>query len=155
MNHQNSDGSDSAPLGPRGGDVLYGEWGVTVIKKNLRLEVANPYFHLRSGMFVDIELPAPIREGLTILADAIVDTGLVKRVFVEAGEGNFEAREVQTGRALGDRVQIINGLQEGEKVVSSGTFLIDSETRMHPTAGATHITGSSSGAEIMASNGVR
>jgi hypothetical protein len=33
MNHQNSDGSDSAPLGPRGGDVLYGEWGVTVIKK--------------------------------------------------------------------------------------------------------------------------
>jgi membrane fusion protein, copper/silver efflux system len=119
-----------------------------------RLEVANPAFHLRPDMFVDIELPT-MREGLSIPADAIVNTGLAKHVFVAGSDNNFEQREVQTGWSSGDRVQITKGLQEGEMVVSSGTFLVDSETRIHPATGATHTAGSSSGAEMMASNGVR
>jgi hypothetical protein len=50
MNHQNSDGSDSAPLGPRGGDVLYGEWGVTVIKKTTLLILL--FAVLSAGFFI-------------------------------------------------------------------------------------------------------
>ena len=99
-----------------------------------RLELTNPGFHLRPGMFVDIELSAPTREGLSIPLDAIVNTGLAKRVFVETGEGTFVMREVETGWTVGDRVQIVSGLRAGETVVSSGTFLMDSESSMHMPA---------------------
>jgi Cu(I)/Ag(I) efflux system membrane fusion protein len=96
-----------------------------------RIEVENPSFHLRPGMFVDIQAPTTARHGLTIPIDAIVDTGLLKRVFVQTGEEEFVAREVKTGWSAGDQIQILQGLRKGDKVVSSGTFLIDSETRIH------------------------
>jgi membrane fusion protein, copper/silver efflux system len=99
-----------------------------------RLELMNPGFHLRPGMFVDIELSAPTREGLSIPLDAIVNTGLAKRVFVETDEDTFVMREVETGWTVGDRVQIVSGLREGETVVSSGTFLVDSESTIHMPA---------------------
>jgi multidrug efflux pump subunit AcrA (membrane-fusion protein) len=51
-------------------------------------------------------------------------------VFVQASEGSFESRTVETGWQLGDRVEIVKGLKEGEVVVSSGTFLVDSESRL-------------------------
>lgn len=98
---------------------------------NIRLEVANPAFHLRPGMFVDIEAPTHVPRGLTIPLDSIIDSGLTKRVFVESGEGNFQAREIETGPSFGDEAQVLSGLREGEKVVASGTFLMDSESRMH------------------------
>jgi RND family efflux transporter MFP subunit len=104
-----------------------------------RLELANPGFHLRPGMFVDLELPTLHREGVTIPVDAVLNTGLVKRVFVETSEDNFEAREVQTGWSFGDRIQITKGVQVGDKVVSSGTFLIDSETRINQAIGSTNL----------------
>jgi Cu(I)/Ag(I) efflux system membrane fusion protein len=96
-----------------------------------RLELSNPGFHLRPGMFVDVDVSTAPREGLTIPSDAIVNTGLSKRVYVEIGENTFQARVVETGWTEGDRVQIVRGLRKGDKVVSSGTFLIDSESRMH------------------------
>jgi Cu(I)/Ag(I) efflux system membrane fusion protein len=51
-------------------------------------------------------------------------------VFVERAAGVFEPREVEIGRRLGDRIEIAQGLSSGERVVVSGTFLLDSETRM-------------------------
>ena len=101
-----------------------------------RLEASNPHFHLRPGMFVDIDLPSQPGKGLTIPSEAVVDTGLAKHVFVETSEGNFEAREIQTGWSAGDRIQVREGLRKGERVVSAGTFLIDSESRLHPTTTA-------------------
>ncbi len=69
-------------------------------------------------------------ETLSIPADAILDSGLRKTVFVDRGEGFFEPRVVETGWRLGDRVQILKGLVPGDKIVVSGNFLIDSESRM-------------------------
>ncbi len=96
----------------------------------LRLEVANPGFKLRPDMFVNVELPVSVPPGISVPADAVVDSGLSKRVFVEAAAGQFEARAVETGWRLDDRVQIVKGLLEGETVVSAGTFLVDSESRL-------------------------
>jgi membrane fusion protein, copper/silver efflux system len=96
----------------------------------LRLEADNKNFALRPDMFVDVDLTVATPPGLSVPADAILDFGQSKRVFVDRGNGIFEPREVDTGEPYGDRVQILRGLAEGEKVVASGTFLVDSESRL-------------------------
>ncbi len=96
----------------------------------VRLEVANPDFALRPDMFMDVDFPVTLPETISVPADAVLDSGLRKTVFVERGEGFFEPRTVETGWRLGERVEIVKGLQPGEKIVVSGNFLIDSESRM-------------------------
>jgi RND family efflux transporter MFP subunit len=96
----------------------------------LRLEADNPGFALRPDMFVDLELPVSVPTGLAIPVDALIDSGREQRVFVERSNGLFEPREVEIGWRLGDRVQIVRGLSEGERVVTTGTFLVDSESRL-------------------------
>jgi Cu(I)/Ag(I) efflux system membrane fusion protein len=96
----------------------------------LRLEADNPGFALRPEMFVNVELPARVPPGLTVPLDALIDSGREQHVFVERNRGIFEPRQVQTGRRFGDRVQIVRGLTEGERVVTGGTFLVDSESRL-------------------------
>ena len=109
----------------------------------VRLVANNPGFKLRPDMFVNVDLPVSIPSGLSVPADAIVDSGLAKQVFVETTPGHFEKREVEIGWRFDDRVQIVKGLSAGEKVVSSGTFLVDSESRLQAAAG----NGSSAPAE--------
>jgi Cu(I)/Ag(I) efflux system membrane fusion protein len=81
-------------------------------------------------MLVDVELPIKLPPGLSIPADAVVDSGLRKRVYVDRGGGSFEPREIETGWREGDRVQILKGLVAGERIAASGTFLLDSESRL-------------------------
>jgi membrane fusion protein, copper/silver efflux system len=100
----------------------------------LRLEADNKGFVLRPDMFVDVDFEWPVPPGLSVPADAVLDSGLSKRVFVARDKGLFEPREVETGECFGDRVQIVRGLAEGEQVVTSGTFLVDSESRLKAPA---------------------
>ena len=99
-----------------------------------RFELDNPDDLLRPDMFVDVELHADMPAALTVPADAIVDSGLRKTVFVDRGHGYFEPRRVETGWRVGDRVQVVKGLMPGERVVLSGNFLLDSESRMKSAA---------------------
>ncbi len=103
----------------------------------LRLEADNPGFKLRPNMFVNVELPVALPDGLTVPVDAVIDSGESKHVFVQTATGRFEARTVETGWQMDQRVQILKGLQEGEAVVAAGTFLVDSESRLQLTAKAT------------------
>jgi hypothetical protein len=96
----------------------------------VRLEAANPNLALKPGMFVDVEFPIDLPSTLAVPADAIVDSGLHKTVFVDRGNGNFEPRQVETGSRIGDDIQVTKGLVPGERIVISGTFLVDSESRM-------------------------
>ncbi len=96
----------------------------------VRLEVDNPDFALRPDMFVDVELPINLPEALIVPAEAVLDSGVRKTVFVDRGDGYFEPRKVEIGWRLGDRTEIISGLHPGEIIVASGNFLIDSESRM-------------------------
>ncbi|MCU1316700.1 MAG: efflux transporter, family, subunit, partial [Candidatus Acidoferrum typicum] len=100
----------------------------------LRLEAENPGFALRPDMFVDLEFRAKAPPGLAIPQDAVIDSGLQKIVYVEASDGVFEPRPVILGTAYGNFVTVTNGLAAGEKVVTSGNFLIDSESKMRSTA---------------------
>ena len=63
-------------------------------------------------------------------AGAVIDSGLRKTVYVETAEGAFIPRQVETGWRLGDSVEIVSGLTAGERIVASGNFLLDSESRM-------------------------
>ena len=100
----------------------------------VRLETANPGFVLRPDMFVNVELPVTLPSAITVPSDAVLDSGLRKRVFVDRGNGYFEPRDVETGWRLGNRVEIVKGLVSGERIVMSGNFLIDSESRLQTTA---------------------
>ncbi len=98
-----------------------------------RFELDNPGIILRPDMFVDIELHVNMPEAVSVPADSVIDLGQQKIVYVTRSETTFEPRIVQTGWRLGGRVQITAGLQPGERVVTSGNFLVDSESRMRLT----------------------
>jgi YHS domain-containing protein len=102
----------------------------------VRLEADNPCLLLRPDMFVDVELPVILPAAITVPVDALIETGLKKTVYVDLGDGYFEPRPVETGWRFGKQVEITGGLMPGEKVVVSGNFLIDSESRLrNATAG--------------------
>jgi YHS domain-containing protein len=71
---------------------------------------------------------------ITVPGDAVLDSGLRKTVFVDRGNGFFEPRDVETGWRVGNRVEIVKGLEPGEKIVVSGNFLIDSESKFEMAA---------------------
>jgi YHS domain-containing protein len=96
----------------------------------VRLEVDNPEYVLRPEMFVDVEFLITFPPAITIPADAVLDSGRRKTVFVAHENGFFEPRSVMTGWRFGDRVEIVEGLMPDEQIVISGNFLIDSESRM-------------------------
>jgi multidrug efflux pump subunit AcrA (membrane-fusion protein)/YHS domain-containing protein len=100
----------------------------------VRLELDNPGYALKPGMFVDVEFPVTLPPAVTIPSEAVVDSGVRRTVFVDRGDGYFEPRRVETGWRMGDRVQIVSGLQPGEQIAISGTFLLDSESRMRNAA---------------------
>jgi RND family efflux transporter MFP subunit len=100
----------------------------------VRLETDNTGYTLRPDMFVDVELPVTFAPAVTVPAGAILDAGLRKTVFVDRGNGIFEPRLVETGWRFGNRVEITRGLEPGERIVVSGNFLIDSESKMELAA---------------------
>jgi Cu(I)/Ag(I) efflux system membrane fusion protein len=101
----------------------------------VRIDVENAAYLLRPDMFVDVAYTVQLPPSLSVPVDAVLATGLHQTVFVRNGEGAFEPRVVRTGKKLGDRIQILKGLQAGEQVAISGTFFIDSETRMRFSGG--------------------
>jgi Cu(I)/Ag(I) efflux system membrane fusion protein len=100
----------------------------------VRLVADNPGYAMRPDMLVNVELPVNGPPAIIVPVDAVLDSGLKRTVFVDKGNGFFEPRQVETGRSLGERVEIVRGLMPGEKIVVSGNFLIDSEARMQQAA---------------------
>lgn len=96
-----------------------------------RLRFDNADEALKPDMYADVRIFAgPKHDVLSIPREALIRTGESERVIVALGEGRFSAREVVGGMESGDRVEIIRGIQEGEQVVTSGQFLIDSEASL-------------------------
>jgi Cu(I)/Ag(I) efflux system membrane fusion protein len=101
----------------------------------VRFLVGNSRGSLRPGLYGTAELEVAPRRVLTIPRDAVVDTGLEQHVFLVTGPGAFAPRKVTLGVKLGERVEVTEGLTEGEEIVSSGAFLIDSESRLRASGG--------------------
>jgi len=108
---------------------LLPQFDATTQSSRVRIDVANPSYLLRPDMFVDVELPIAHPDAIDIPADAVRDTGLEQRVFVER-DGDFVPRRVRVGRRSGGRVEILEGLSPGERIAVSGTFLLDAESRL-------------------------
>jgi len=98
----------------------------------VRLEFPNPDGALKPGMYATVELEgADDAPRVLVPRSAVIDTGARQVAFVAKGEGHFEPREVRMGGEVsGGDVEILSGLDQGERVVTSGQFLIDSEARM-------------------------
>jgi len=100
----------------------------------VRLDANNPGMRMKPDMFVNVEFGVVTAAQVTVPADAVLDTGDRQTVFLDLGNGYLEPRQVVVGERFGDRVAISRGLTAGERVVSSGTFLIDSESRLKSAA---------------------
>lgn len=101
----------------------------------VRFSVPNPDGGLRPGLFGSATFEIAGAETLTVPRDAVVDTGVQQHVFVAVND-MFEPRIVTVGARLADRVEILSGLVAGERVVSAGVFLLDSESRLRTSGGA-------------------
>ena len=86
-----------------------------------------------TAMLVD-QLYNSIPASVAVPVDAVLDSGLKKTVFVDRGAGYFEPRQVETGWRFNGRVEIVRGLDAGERIVTSANFFLDSETRMQQAA---------------------
>lgn len=104
------------------------EEGLRVVKA--RVIINNENFQLKPGMFGTVFINTDKKEGLSVNKSAIIDGGKTKYLFVAKGDGHFEPRKVTTGFYFDDYAEIINGVEEGESVVVSSHFLIDSESRL-------------------------
>jgi len=131
--------TDSLPQSEAGGGTV-----------KVRLEVDNPSFMLRPDMLVEVEIPLGSMNAVTVPLDAIVFSGRHTRVYVQHGEGMFEPRDVEMGRRMGEEVEILQGVQPGDRIVVAGTFLVDSENRLKsatpaamPSVAPTHVPGKS------------
>jgi Cu(I)/Ag(I) efflux system membrane fusion protein len=96
----------------------------------VRIDIPNPDFKLRPGMYVNAELAMNMGEALTVPVSAVMPTGTRSVVFVNKGGGRLEPRIVQLGSKYGDIYEVRSGLQEKESVVASGNFLIDAESKV-------------------------
>lgn len=101
-----------------------------------RIEFRNRDFSLKPGMYANVELDTGHGSGLVIPADAVLNSGDRKVVFVQKAEGEFEPREVELGQYLEGQVVVTSGLSAGEKIVASGNFLIDSESQLKSALGS-------------------
>jgi Cu(I)/Ag(I) efflux system membrane fusion protein len=96
----------------------------------VRIDIPNPDFKLRPGMYVNAELEMEMGAALTIPISAVMPTGTRSVVFVDRGEGKLEPRIVQLGAKYGDIYEVKSGLEENERVVASANFLIDAESKV-------------------------
>jgi Cu(I)/Ag(I) efflux system membrane fusion protein/cobalt-zinc-cadmium efflux system membrane fusion protein len=102
----------------------------------VRLEIPNPRSQLSPGLFVNVNLDAPLGRQLTIPASGVFQSGTRQVAFVDRGGGYFEPREVETGDRAGDDLVILKGLKAGEHIVTSANFLIDSESQLQAAMGS-------------------
>jgi len=97
----------------------------------VRLEFDNPNLQLKPDMFAKVTLQAGKKVNAVVVPEeAIVRTGVQEQVFVQRAVGKFEPRKVSLGVVSEGKVQILDGLKAGERVVTSGQFLIDSESKL-------------------------
>jgi Cu(I)/Ag(I) efflux system membrane fusion protein len=95
-----------------------------------RIELANRDGRLKPGMFATVHLDSAVGSALFVPSEAVIRTGKRSLVMLAAPGGRYQPVEVRLGREDGDRTEILAGLDQGDKVVASGQFLIDSEASL-------------------------
>jgi len=102
----------------------------------VRFGVPNRDGRLKPGMYANVALDVPVGMSTTIPANALLDSGARQLVFIAEGDGHFQPRDVRVGQRLGERVQILEGLEEGERVAMGAAFFLDSESQLRASVQA-------------------
>ena len=111
-------------------DYIYPYMDAKTRTAKARLVFPNPDWKLKPGMYANVVLTAVLGDGLLIPEDAVIDTGLRKVAFRALPGGHFQPVEIETGFKVGDMIQVLAGLVEGEEIVTGAAFLVDSETKL-------------------------
>jgi len=115
---------------------IYPQLDNTTRTLKVRVEVPNPNYELKPEMFANVELRSDYGRAVSVPEEAVLDSGAEQLVFVAREGGYFEPRKVQIGAKVNGRVIVLSGLAAGEKIVTSGNFLIDSESRLKSATAA-------------------
>lgn len=117
-------------------DFIYPDIDMTTRTARVRLKFANPDLKLIPGMFVNVSLGIPMGRHEVIPASGVLATGTRAIVFIDHGGGYLEPREVELGARVGDDYIVLKGLKDGERIVTSANFLIDSESQLQAALGS-------------------
>jgi len=112
----------------------------------VRLAFDNPGLALKPDMYGEVQFQTGGARRLVVPQSAVLNAGDRQVVFLDRGNGTFEPRTVKIGAQSGDRIEILSGLQPGERIVTSGNFLIDSESQLKTAAGMAGMPGMAGGA---------
>ena len=111
-------------------DYIYPTISADTRTVKVRLKLANPNNQLKPQMFTNVEIKINMGRKLMIPESAVIDTGKGMVAYVDLGNGSFEPRQIKHGLRTDGSIEILNGLKEGEKVVSSANFLVDAEAQL-------------------------
>ena len=117
-------------------NFLYPQVEMATRTVRARIIFPNPGLKLTPGMFVNVALEAPQGKQLVIPASGVLQSGSRQMVFVNRGDGYLEPREVELGARSADDFIVLKGLKEGEEIVTSANFLIDSESQLQAALGS-------------------
>ncbi len=96
----------------------------------VRIDFPNPKFELKPQMFANVELKINYGKQILVPQEAVLDSGEKQYVFVARQGGMFEPRTIRMGAKVDNKVAVLSGLKPGETIVTSGNFLVDSESRL-------------------------
>ncbi len=102
----------------------------------VRLVFSNPSLKLKPGMYVNVAVNLPMGRQLVVPSSSVFHSGTKSVVFVHHADGTIEPREVEIGSQVGEDVVINKGLKQGEEIVTSANFLIDSEAQLQAAGGS-------------------
>jgi Cu(I)/Ag(I) efflux system membrane fusion protein len=109
---------------------IYSTLNVEARTVRVRVDMPNPGFRLKPGMFGTFTLVTDAAKMLVVPKEAVLDTGLRQLVFMDRGEGAYAPYPVKLGRRNQDFVEVMEGLNEGDRVVTSANFLLDAESKL-------------------------
>ena len=101
----------------------------------IRVTLRNPGMRLKPGMYATIRIEGVAESGISVPRSAVLSTGERTMVFVRRADGMLQPREVKVGESTEDRTRIISGVNVGETVVASATFLVDAESNLGSSLG--------------------
>ncbi|HET7209666.1 MAG TPA: FixH family protein [Terriglobales bacterium] len=102
----------------------------------VRLVFRNPAIVLKPGMYVSVSIDIPLGRQLVIPSSGVLQAGTRQIAFVDHGQGYLEPREVEIGPRVDDHSVVLKGLKDGERIVSSANFLVDSEAQLQAAIGS-------------------
>jgi Cu(I)/Ag(I) efflux system membrane fusion protein len=100
----------------------------------VRFELPNPGLKLKPGMYGNVTLQTDAVKALVVPKEAVLETGLRQLVFRDRGQGRYEQALVKLGRRNQDNVEVMEGLKEGDRIVTSANFLLDAESKLTSTS---------------------